>query len=118
MNKIRTKKGRVVNEKTLLVTVDIGKVMNTGYCRCPDKTEVKPFTFQNNYEGFNKFFSVIVKTKTAKKLKCVVVEVESLRDQFRQAAGRSAHLQEGTRPDEEAAVLRRALYGARRRNHA
>ncbi len=47
MDKIRTKKGRVVNEKTLLVTVDIGKVMNTGYCRCPDKTEIKPLTFQS-----------------------------------------------------------------------
>jgi len=77
MDKIRTKKGRVVNEKTLLVTVDIGKVMNMGYCRCPDKTEVKPFTFQNNYEGFNNFFSVIVKTKTAKKLEYVVVGFES-----------------------------------------
>jgi len=77
MDKIRTKKGRVVNEKTLLVTVDIGKAMNMGYCRCPDKTEVKPFTFQNNYEGFSKFFSVVVKTKTAKKLKYVVVGFES-----------------------------------------
>ena len=77
MDKIRAKKGRVVNEKTLLVTVDIGKVMNMGYCRCPDKTEVKPFTFQNNYEGFNNFFSVIVKTKTAKKLEYVVVGFES-----------------------------------------
>jgi len=77
MDKIRTKKGRVVNEKTLLVTVDIGKVMNMGYWRCPDKTEVKPFTFQNNFEGFNKFLSVVVKTKTAKKLKYIVVGFES-----------------------------------------
>ena len=77
MDKIRTKKGRVVNEKTLLVTVDIGKVMNTGYCRCPDKTEIKPLTFQNNFEGFSKFFSMVVKTKTAKKLEYVVVGFES-----------------------------------------
>ncbi len=77
MDKIRTKKGRVVNEKTLLVTVDIGKVMNTGYWHCPDKTEGKPFTFQNNFEGFNKFLSVIVKTKTTKNLQYIVVGFES-----------------------------------------
>lgn len=41
-------KGRhVVNEKTLIVTVDIGKTMNMGYCRCPDKTDVCEFRGHN-----------------------------------------------------------------------
>lgn len=43
MKEIRTKGRKIINEKTLLVTVDIGKTTNMGYCRCPDKTEVKPF---------------------------------------------------------------------------
>jgi transposase len=77
MDKIRTKKGRVVNEKTLLVTVDIGKVINTGYWRCSDKTEGKPFCFHNNFEGFNKFLSEIINIRTAKNLECVVVGFES-----------------------------------------
>jgi hypothetical protein len=40
-----TKKVKRLNEKTLLVTVDIGMVKHSGYCRCPDGTEVKPFDF-------------------------------------------------------------------------
>ena len=63
MEKIKAKGRQVVNEKTLIVTVDIGKTMNMGYCRCPDKTEVKPFEFQNGYQGFEKFLDVIGTTK-------------------------------------------------------
>ncbi|MBM4270714.1 MAG: IS110 family transposase [Deltaproteobacteria bacterium] len=77
MNEIRTKGRNIVNEKTLLVTVDIGKMMNMGYCRCPDKTEVKPFEFQNGYQGFNKFLNIILKTQTTKKLEHIVVGFES-----------------------------------------
>jgi len=77
MDKIKTKGRKVVNEKTLLVTVDIGKTMNMGYCRCPDKTEVKPFEFQNGYDGFNKFLDIIFKTKATKKLEHIVVGFES-----------------------------------------
>lgn len=77
MEEIRAKRGTVVNEKTLLVTMDIGKGMNMGYCRCPDRTEVKPFAFGNGREGFSTFLSVIMKTKTAKNLERVVVGFES-----------------------------------------
>jgi transposase len=77
MSKIKTKGRKIVNEKTLLVTVDIGKTMNMGYCRCPDKTEVKPFEFQNGYQGFNKFLNIIFKTQATKKLEHIVVGFES-----------------------------------------
>jgi len=77
MKRIKTKGRQVVNEKTLIVTVDIGKTMNMGYCRCPDKTEVKPFEFQNGYQGFEKFLDVIRTTKQAKSLEHVVVGFES-----------------------------------------
>lgn len=36
MRNIQTKKVKIVNNETLIVTVDIGKVKNFGYCRCPD----------------------------------------------------------------------------------
>ncbi|MHB9097925.1 MAG: IS110 family RNA-guided transposase [Syntrophales bacterium] len=77
MKRIKAKGRQVVNEKTLIVTVDIGKTMNMGYCRCPDKTEVKPFEFQNGYQGFEKFLDVIGTTKQAKRLEHVVVGFES-----------------------------------------
>ena len=53
---IRAKKMRFVNEKTMIVGVDIGKVSNQGYGRCPNGEEVQPFEFLNNGEGFQRFW--------------------------------------------------------------
>ena len=39
MKSIETKKVKTVNGKTLIVTVDISKATNVGYCRCPDGTD-------------------------------------------------------------------------------
>lgn len=77
MKEIQTKKTRIVNEKTLIVTVDIGKVKNTGYCRCPDGTEVKPFEFFNNGRGFNEFWARISQTRKTRNLEGIVVGFES-----------------------------------------
>ena len=44
----KTKKVTYVNEKTLIVTVDIGKRIHHGYMRAPYGEEVKPFPFYNN----------------------------------------------------------------------
>ena len=63
MNKIETKKLKKVNEKTLIVTVDIGKTTNMGYGRCPDRTEIKPFEFFNNSQGFKKFWNRMVEAQ-------------------------------------------------------
>ena len=51
MKSIETKEVKTVNNKTLIVTVDISKMTNVGYCRCPDGTETKPFKFNNNGQG-------------------------------------------------------------------
>jgi len=77
VEKIETKKHKVVNEKTLIVAVDIGKVVNTGYCRCPNGTEVKPFAFSNNRHGFQEFFERISETKERHHLDDLVVGFES-----------------------------------------
>jgi transposase len=77
VKKSEPKKLKVVNEKTLIVTIDIGKVVNMGYCRCPDRTEVKPFKFHNNREGFNKFWGCVSEIKAAKALEEIVVGLES-----------------------------------------
>lgn len=77
MTKIQPKKVRFVNDKTLIVTIDMGKTTPFGYCQCPDGTEVKPFEFTNNRAGFTKLWDCVVRTKTAKGLDEVVVGYES-----------------------------------------
>jgi len=56
LNMIKTKKQRIVNGKTLIVTVDMGKDRHFGYWRCPDEADVKPFAFSNNGTGFSQFW--------------------------------------------------------------
>lgn len=43
MKEIKAEKTKIVNGKTLIVAVDIGMVKNSGYYRCSDGTEIKPF---------------------------------------------------------------------------
>lgn len=76
MAKIR-RKSKIVNEETLLVTIDIGKKTNYGYCRCPDGTEMMPFSFGNNIEGFRRLCQAIRKMQAQKQLSYVVVGFES-----------------------------------------
>lgn len=78
MNKIiETKKLRIVNTKTLIVAIDIGKTTDTGYCRCPSGKDIKPFEFSNNVAGFKKLWDRICWEKTAHHLEEVVVGFES-----------------------------------------
>ena len=77
MKDIKTKKAKLINGKILIVTVDIGKTMNTGYWRCPDGRECKSFEFFNNGRGFNKFRSIILKVMNIYNLKDMVVGFES-----------------------------------------
>jgi transposase len=71
------KKIKTVNEKTLIVGVDIGKTTNTGYWRCPNGTEGKPFVFFNNGWGFNTFWQRIHKAQKSHNLTDIVVGFES-----------------------------------------
>ncbi len=77
MDKIKTKKYEIVNEKTLIGAVDISKQASVGYCRCPDGSEVKPFEFSNHRRGFEIFWEVLCKVKKAHGLQEVVVGLES-----------------------------------------
>lgn len=77
MKSIQTKKVKVVNDKTLIVTVDVSKDKHTGYTRCPDRTETKPFEFFNNGRGFNEFWNRISMVKKANNLEEVIVGFES-----------------------------------------
>ena len=77
MNRIETKKLRIVNTKTLVVAIDIGKVTDTGYCRCPSGKDIKPFEFSNNAEGFKKLWDRICWMQMSDHLEEVVVGFES-----------------------------------------
>jgi transposase len=77
MKKIQTKKLKSVNSNTLLATVDIGKNVISGYARCPDRSEVKPFDFPNNLAGFVRFWKVLVQTQRAHGLGQIVLGFES-----------------------------------------
>jgi len=77
MKKIEPKKLKFVNDKTLLVTIDMGKTTPVGYCRCPDKSEIKPFEFQNTRAGFTKLWDCVIKARLAKGLRDIVIGFES-----------------------------------------
>lgn len=77
MKNIQTKKCKIVNEKTLLTTVDISKVKHMGYCRCQDGTETKSFEFSNNAQGFNIFWEHIIQVMKGHNLEDVVIGFES-----------------------------------------
>lgn len=77
MNRIETKKQRIVNAKTLIVTIDIGKGTNTGYCRCPSGKDIQPFEFANNFVGFRKLWDRICWEKMSNHLEEVMVGFES-----------------------------------------
>ncbi len=59
MGRITAKIVRTVNWKTLIVSIDIGKIFNMGYLRLVGGGEVKPFKFFNNGRGFRKLWAEI-----------------------------------------------------------
>ncbi len=66
-----------LKEKTLLVTVDMGMTRHSGYCRCSNGTEVRPFDFANRRKGFEEFWACVCKTKNINNLEEVVIGFES-----------------------------------------
>jgi len=76
-SQIRSKKGKRINEKTLIATVDIGMSVNTGYCRCPDGSDFKVFEFSNSLFGFKEFWDYVCVWKKQSGLKEVIVGFES-----------------------------------------
>lgn len=77
MKKSKTKKFKVVNGRTLIVTADMGKDKHFGYWRCPDGTEVKPFAFWNNGRGFQEFWDRVSHAKKFHNLDDIVFGYES-----------------------------------------
>jgi transposase len=74
---LRSKRVRVVKEGALIATVDIGMASNTGYCATVDGRDIKVFKFGNTKDGFEKFWGMIVASKSRFTCDEVVVGYES-----------------------------------------
>ena len=73
----KTKKLKAVNERTLIVAIDIGKSIHHGYFRGPDGQDNKPFPFYNGHKSYQEFWLKILKFKQEKNLEQIVVGFES-----------------------------------------
>jgi len=77
MTSNKTEKIKTINEKTLIVALDIGKKIHYGYFRTPKNKEIKPFRIYNTGQSFNKFWEKLCRFKDKHMLDEVVVGFES-----------------------------------------
>lgn len=77
MKDTKPKKVKTVNEKTLIVAIDIGKIIHHGYFRGPDGQDIKPFPFINGQKSFEEFWRKILQFQREKHLEDIVVGFES-----------------------------------------
>ena len=77
MKNSKTKNLKTVNERTLIVTIDIGKSFHHGYCRVPGGQDIHPFPFYNGQKSYEDFWAKIVTCKQKNNLEEIVVGFES-----------------------------------------
>jgi transposase len=69
--------GKFLNEKTLLVTADVGKYSNYCYARTPKGEELEPFEFHNTGSGFIMVYGIIKLFGKKHNLDRIVFGIES-----------------------------------------
>lgn len=72
----KRKRFQIINEKVMIAAIDIGKNKNTGYWRCYNGVDTKPFEFTNNAEGFKDFWQRIWTAKIIHKAERVIIGFE------------------------------------------
>ena len=77
MKDIKPEKGKKINRKTLIVSLDIAQEKHMVYFRCSDGREEKPFVVFNKREEYDQMWERISQTKEANRLEEVVVGFES-----------------------------------------
>lgn len=77
MEKSKAKKLKTVNEKTMIVAIDIGKAIHHGYFRGSDGQDIKTFPFYNSQKSYEEFWMKVLHFKQQKNLEEVVVGFES-----------------------------------------
>ena len=73
----KRKRIQIVNEKVMIAAIDIGKNKNTGYFRCHNGVEIKPFEFNNDKKGFKEFWGKIFKARVIHKVNKIIIGFES-----------------------------------------
>ena len=73
----KAEKVKIINEKTLIVALDIGKNVHYGYFRTPKNQDVKPFPFYNTGQSFKKFWKKLCRFKEEHMLDEAVIGFES-----------------------------------------
>ena len=77
MKSTKSKKVKVINEKTMIAALDIGKTAHYAYFRAPNGKDIKPFPFYNFRKSFNEFWTKLCQFKREHKLEDIVVGFES-----------------------------------------
>jgi transposase len=77
MENIKTKKLKTVNEKTMIVAIDIGKSIHHGYFRGSDGQDIKVFQFSNSQKNYEEFWVKVIHFKQQNSLEEIVVGFES-----------------------------------------
>jgi transposase len=77
MKSNKTEKVKIINEKTLIVALDIGKNVHYVYFRTPKNKDIKPFPIYNTGQSFKKFWEKLCRFKEEHMLDEVVIGFES-----------------------------------------
>jgi transposase len=77
MKEIKTKKLKAVNGKTMIVTIDVGKMTHYGYFRAVDGRDMRSFPFYNTQKSFDEFWAKALHFKQQMDLEEIVVGFES-----------------------------------------
>lgn len=77
MENSKTKKVKIINKKTMIAALDIGKGFHYAYFRSPNGNDIKPFPFCNSKKDFDKFWTRLDQFKREHNLEDVVVGFES-----------------------------------------
>jgi transposase len=73
----KTEKVKIINKKTLIAALDIGKKIHYGYFRAPNGKDIKSFPFDNTGHSFKKFWGKLCEFKAEHMLDEVVIGFES-----------------------------------------
>jgi transposase len=73
----KSQKIGTINEKTLVVTLDIGKKIHYGYLRAPNGNDIEPFRVENLRKSFEQFWIKVADFKKQQGLENVVIGFES-----------------------------------------
>ena len=77
MKTTKTKKVKIINKKTMIAALDIGKAVHYAYLRAPNGKDTKPFHFYNFRKGFDTFWIKLCQFKREHELEDIVVGFES-----------------------------------------